>query len=69
MAIAKEQAVEIPADIQTIRKIDPGNARAWRLHTRDIFEMLFADDYRVVDFIYNPGEQPRSFYLMDKVRL
>ena len=61
--------VEIPPDIQSIRKIDPGNARAWRLHTRDIFEMLFADDYRVVDFIYNPGEQPRSFYLMDKVLL
>ncbi len=61
--------VEIPADIQTIRQSDPGNAGAWRFHTRDIFETLFSDNYQVFDFIYNPGDQPRSFYLMDKVLL
>jgi predicted GNAT superfamily acetyltransferase len=61
--------VEIPADIQAIRQKDAGNAGDWRLHTRKIFETLFADDYQVVDFIYNPGNQPRSFYLMDKVLL
>ena len=58
--------VEIPADIQAIRQSDPGNAGVWRLHTRDIFETLFSDNYQVFDFIYNPGDQHRSFYLMDK---
>jgi len=61
--------VEIPADIQAVRKTAPDIARLWRLHTREIFEMLFVKKFRVFDFIYNPGDQPRSFYLMEKMDL
>ena len=68
--IAKERVlVEIPADIQEIRRNDAGISGDWRHHTRKIFETLFAEGYLVVDFIFNPGDQPRSFYLMHKVNL
>jgi len=56
--------VEIPADIQAIRQKDREMGVAWRRHTREIFESVFSAGYRVVDFIYNRGETPQSYYLL-----
>jgi len=57
--------VETPADYQLIKKIDIGLARAWRLHTREVFEGAFAAGYVVTDFVYSRDEQlPRSYYVL-----
>lgn len=57
--------VEIPSDLQVIRERDLGLARAWRYHTREIFEEAFARGYLVTDFVHLKGESfPRSFYLL-----
>jgi predicted GNAT superfamily acetyltransferase len=56
--------VEIPPDFQALRSADPGLAQEWRLHSRSLFEDLFARDYLVTDFVYLPGGQPRSFYVL-----
>jgi predicted GNAT superfamily acetyltransferase len=56
--------VEIPADFQAMRSTDPALAFAWRVHTRELFERLFAAGYLVTDFVHVDGEQPRSFYVL-----
>ncbi len=58
--------VEIPADMQAIRRADMGLAAAWRSHTRAVFEGAFAAGYRATDFIFQRGAMPpRSFYLLE----
>jgi predicted GNAT superfamily acetyltransferase len=60
--------VEIPADMQAIRRADLALGVAWRDHTRFIFESAFAAGYRVVDLIYERDPSfPRSFYLLDRI--
>lgn len=56
--------VEIPADIQSLKKTDPDSALNWRLQTREIFELLFTNEYLVTDFVYQSGPQPRSYYVL-----
>jgi predicted GNAT superfamily acetyltransferase len=56
--------VEIPADFQALRSADLGLAMEWRLHSRSLFERLFAAGYLVTDFIYLPGMYARSFYVL-----
>jgi predicted GNAT superfamily acetyltransferase len=56
--------LEIPADIATIKRTDPELALEWRLHTRKIFQDTFNAGYLVTDFIYLPGSQPRSYYVL-----
>jgi len=56
--------VEIPADFQALRTKRSDLARMWRMHTRQIFEYLFANNYLVTDFIYLPGRYPRSYYVL-----
>lgn len=57
--------VEIPPDYQAMRERDLGLARAWRFHTREVFEQAFARGYLVTDFVHFKGEKfPRSFYLL-----
>ena len=57
--------VEIPRDFQTIKAHDPALARAWRLHTRALFEAAFEQGYLVTDFFSEPWEgRPRSFYAL-----
>ncbi len=57
--------VEIPSDFALIKRRDPGLARAWREHSRQVFETAFAAGYLVTDFIHLKGERiPRSFYLL-----
>lgn len=54
--------VEIPSDFQALREAEPELGLEWRMQTRLIFEDLFAQGYLVTDFVYLPGNQPRSFY-------
>ena len=59
--------IEIPADIQAIKAADIGLARAWRLHSRELFEGAFASGYWVTDFFYEPVEgRLRSFYALSR---
>jgi predicted GNAT superfamily acetyltransferase len=64
---SREAAVlllEIPPDFQALRAGDPALAQAWRLHTRSLFAALFQSGYLVTDFVYLPGQQSRSFYVL-----
>jgi len=58
--------VEIPVDFLAIKTVQPDLALAWRLHTRALFEELFADGYMVTEFIHESGEPPRSFYVLTR---
>lgn len=56
--------VEIPADFMALKGSEPTLALEWRLHTRTVFEAMFAMGYFVTDFIYLSGGNPRSFYVL-----
>jgi predicted GNAT superfamily acetyltransferase len=56
--------VEIPADFQALKSADRDLARAWREHTRSLFENLFAAGFLVTDFVFLPGRHPRSYYVL-----
>ena len=56
--------LEIPADFLRLKTVDPGLALEWRLHTRTLFEAMFTTGYLVTDFIFLPGSQSRSFYVL-----
>jgi predicted GNAT superfamily acetyltransferase len=59
--------VEIPSDVQSIKKKDIGIAKAWHQQTREIFEEAFAMDYTVTDFIYiKDKRKPRSYYVLSR---
>lgn len=57
--------VEIPPDFDAIKQADIGLARAWRSHTREIFQQAFGQGYLVSDFVHlHPETFPRSYYLL-----
>ena len=56
--------LEIPADFPAIKAADPVLAFDWRMHTRIIFEEVFTAGYLVTDFVFLPGSQPRSYYVL-----
>lgn len=56
--------VEIPEDFLALKEADPELALEWRMHTREIFEDLFAKGYLVTDFVHLSGPHPRSFYVL-----
>ncbi len=56
--------LEIPSNFMALKAADPALALDWRLHTRQLFSALFALGYLVTDFIYLPGSQPRSYYVL-----
>ena len=43
--------VEIPNDLQAIKKANMALAQDWRLKTRDLFEAYFARGYEAIDFV------------------
>jgi predicted GNAT superfamily acetyltransferase len=53
--------IQIPARFQAIRAADIALARAWRAHSRALFEAAFAAGYSVIDLLF---EQGRSCYLL-----
>jgi predicted GNAT superfamily acetyltransferase len=56
--------VEIPADFQALRTANPPLALNWRIHSRQVFQACFARGYIVTDFVFEPGNPPRSFYIL-----
>ena len=59
--------LEIPANFQAIKSADMDLARAWRRHTRDLFEAAFAAGFLVTDFFHETfPDRPRSFYALSQ---
>lgn len=60
--------VEIPSDIQIVKRHDMEVAKSWRQHTRDLFEFYFDNEYLVTDFIRHqePDGRFRSFYALTR---
>ena len=58
--------VEIPADIQTVKQADMDLARAWRAHTRDVFQHYFDNQYIVTDFTRREDAEghTRCYYVL-----
>lgn len=60
-------AVEIPSDINRLKKHSPTLARKWRRITRKIFLHYFEKSYIVTGFISQKSyNQRRSFYILEK---
>ena len=55
--------IQIPAHFQAIKSTDLELARAWRLHTRALFEAAFAKGYTAIDLLFEEGQ---SCYLLKK---
>ena len=56
--------VEIPSDFPGLKDADMQLAKEWRKITRLIFEDLLERGYLVTDFVYLPGDLPRSYYVL-----
>ena len=54
--------VQIPTNIRTLKAQDMPLAQAWRLHTRNLFTDLFANNYTTADFIVQQGG---AYYQVD----
>jgi predicted GNAT superfamily acetyltransferase len=61
--------VQIPYDLNTIKKMDLGIARGWRESTRDIFETYFRRGYVVTSFASSTGPQVPNIYKMERTVL
>jgi len=59
--------IEIPPNFQMLKARDIGLARAWREHTRALFEATFEAGYLITDFFYETWQgRPRSFYALSQ---
>lgn len=59
--------VEIPVDFQAIKRQDLGLARAWRAHTRELFEAAFQAGYWITDFLTETlAGRRRAFYALSQ---
>jgi predicted GNAT superfamily acetyltransferase len=56
--------LEFPADFQAMRAADIELAKDWRMYTRVLFELFFAHGYVVTDMLFEPGDPPRSYYVL-----
>ena len=61
--------VQIPPDLDLIKKIDLNIARGWRESTRDIFETYFRQGYVVTGFARATTPQTPNIYKIEKVEL
>jgi len=57
---------EIPSDYQGMKAGDIELAREWRHYSRTIFELFFHHGYLVTDFVFLPGKNPRSYYVLSQ---
>ena len=58
--------VEVPADYQEIKAVDPALALSWREATREVFERYFAEGRAVVGFAHERVRgEARSFYVLE----
>ncbi len=57
--------IEIPINIQVIKKADRTLAGAWRDYTRDLFTRAFAQGYTATDFLF---EESKEYYVLERNR-
>jgi len=62
--VAPVVRVEVPEDVQELRRASPERAALWRASTRRAFESLLEREYRVETFYREPGEGRRAFYVL-----
>ena len=55
--------IEIPPNIQNIKKADGALASAWRDYTRDVFTRAFAQNYTATDFLF---KESRGYYVLER---
>ncbi len=60
---AERVYLEVPRDIEAMKRHDLALARAWRLHTREAFKTAFAQGYRAVELA---RRGPRVYYQLEK---
>ena len=63
--------VEIPNDLQAIKKINMALAQDWRTKTRDLFEAYLARGYEAVDFVragevWGAGAGEHNWYVLQR---
>ncbi|GAB4449916.1 MAG: GNAT family N-acetyltransferase [Anaerolineae bacterium] len=61
--------VQIPPDLNAIKRVDLSIARGWRESTRDIFETYFRRGYVVTGFARSTEPQIPNLYKIEKVVL
>jgi predicted GNAT superfamily acetyltransferase len=61
--------VQIPPDLNAIKRVDLGIARGWRESTRDIFETYFRRGYVVTGFARSVEPQQPNLYKIEKIAL
>jgi predicted GNAT superfamily acetyltransferase len=61
--------VQIPPNLDAIKKVDLGIARGWRESTRDIFETYFKRGYVITGFARSSQPQTPSLYKLEKITL
>ena len=55
--------VQIPSDIQMIKRCDMSLALCWQEYVRMVFEYAFSEGYTATDMFFETG---RSYYLLDR---
>jgi predicted GNAT superfamily acetyltransferase len=61
--------VQIPHDLNLIKKMDLGLARGWRESTRDIFETYFRRGYVLTSFARSTDPQVPNIYKIERTVL
>lgn len=61
--------IQIPPDLNAIKRVDLSIARGWRESTRDIFETYFRRGYVVTGFARSTESQIPNLYKIEKVVL
>ena len=58
--------VEVPSNIQSIKRLNIAQAQAWRLGIREILTDLFERGYSLLDLVVEalPGQPRRCYYLV-----
>jgi len=56
--------VEAPTAFEAMCAANLELAVRWRSHSRQIFQTSFDRGYLVTDFVFNPGNPPRGFYVL-----
>jgi predicted GNAT superfamily acetyltransferase len=59
--------VQIPPDLNAIKRVDLGIARGWRESTRDIFETYFRRGYVLTGFARSSEAQMPNIYKMERL--